>query len=333
MNIVEAFLAEHHLEEMPFRGPLYSLVLTPRFPASRHVIFLLMPKDQTDPVIVGKVPRLPALSDSIEREVHNLRQIQALRPEGYDSIPQVLTFETYRGYPLLLETALVGPLLAPDIVRRAPEQHSHRVIDWLIELHQVSTPADHWFEQIAETPLRYLEQNLTAQDAPTLARLREIMQPLQHAALPLVLEHGDLSHPNLILMEKDKIGVVDWELSEVQGMVGFDAFFFLSYIAFSLSHANDSGDFLTPFREAFFEPNTWAAAQIRRYQEQLRIPQALLKPLFALCWTRYLGNLLMRLRVGNEAQADSNTLKQLRENRYYALWRYTVEHIEDFTLA
>jgi hypothetical protein len=71
---------------------------------------------------------------------------------------------------------------------------------------------------------------------------------------------------------------------------------------------------------------------IRRYQEQLELPSALMQPLFALCWTRYLGNLLMRLRVDDSAPVEANTLNQLRENRYYALWRYTVEHIEDFTI-
>src|SRR5690606_5198313 len=145
MNIVEAFLAEHNLGSYQNNEPLYSLTLTPRFPASRHVIFLLMPRHQTDPVMVAKVPRLPVLSDSIEREVRHLRAIQALRPEGYDSIPRVLAFETYRGYPILIETALAGPLLSPDIVRRDPERLTSAVIDWLIDLHGVSAQTDNWF--------------------------------------------------------------------------------------------------------------------------------------------------------------------------------------------
>jgi hypothetical protein len=333
MNIAEAFLAEHDLGEHQVKEPLYSLTLTPRFPASRHVIFLLMRRNQTDPVLVGKVPRLPELSDSIEREVENLRAIQALRPGGYDSIPRVLAFETYHGYPILIETALVGPLLSPDIVRHDPERHTSAVIDWLIDLHSVSTPTETWFAEIVDRPLGYLEQHLTEVEAPLLSRLRQILEPLQQAKLPFVLEHGDLSHPNLILLKSGGIGVVDWELSELQGMLGFDAFFFLSYIAFSLSNANDSGDYLTPFRETFFQPNTWATAHVRRYLKHLQLPMELAQPLFALCWTRYLGNLLMRLRVDDTAPVATNTLTQLRENRYYTLWRYTIEHIGDFTLS
>lgn len=333
MNIAEAFIAAKDLGNYQGKGPLVSLTLTPRFPASRHVVFLLMTQDQPDPVMVAKVPRLPALSDSIEREVRNLREIQALRPEGYNSIPRVLAFEPFHGYPILIETALVGPLLSPDIVRRGPERHTGAVIDWLIDLHQVTQPATNWFEQIAEKPLRYLEQHLAAEEIPLLKQLREILEPLQTATLPLVLEHGDLSHPNLILMKSDGIGVVDWELSEIQGMIGFDMFFFLSYVAFSLSNANDSGDYLTPFRESFFQPDTWATGHIHRYQQSVQLPPELMQPLFALCWTRYLGNLLMRLRVDNDAPVAANTLNQLRENRYYALWRYTIEHIQDFTIA
>lgn len=333
MNIAEAFLADHDLGHHQPKEPLYSLTLTPRFPASRHVIFLLMTGDQTDPVMVGKVPRLPELSDSIEREVANLRAIHALRPGGYDSIPRVLAFETYHGYPILIETALAGPLLAPDIVRRDPERHTSVVIDWLIDLHSVSTQTGNWFAVIAERPLHYLEQHLTEVEAPLLSCLRQILEPLKNAPLPFVLEHGDLSHPNLILLKSGSIGVVDWELSELQGMLGFDAFFFLSYIAFSLSNANDSGDYLTPFRETFFRPDTWATGHMRRYLNRLQIPMELANPLFALCWTRYLGNLLMRLRVDDNAPVAANTLTQLRENRYYDLWRYTIEHIGDFTLS
>lgn len=332
MNIAEAFIAEQGLGRQQFKGPLVSLTLTPRFPASRHVVFLLMTRDQADPVMVAKVPRLPELSDSIEREVRNLRDIHALRPEGYDSIPRVIAFESFHGYPILIETALVGPLLSPDIVRRAPERHTSAVIDWLVDLHQVKISTSDWFEQIAEKPLRYLEQHLAAEEIPLLTQLREILKPLKTANLPLVLEHGDLSHPNLILMKSGGIGVVDWELSEIHGMVGFDAFFFLSYVAFSLNNANDSGDYLTPFRETFFQPNTWAAGHIQRYQQSLQLPPGLTQPLFALCWTRYLGNLLMRLRVDDTAPIAASTLMQLRENRYYALWRYTIEHIQDFTI-
>jgi hypothetical protein len=41
----------------------------------------------------------------------------------------------------------------------------------------------------------------------------------------------------------------------------------------------------------------------------------------------------MRLRVDDTAPITASTLTQLRENRYYALWRYTIEHIQDFTIS
>jgi len=33
----------------------------------------------------------------------------------------------------------------------------------------------------------------------------------------LVAEHGDLSHPNLIVDPNDELGVVDWELATTEG--------------------------------------------------------------------------------------------------------------------
>jgi thiamine kinase-like enzyme len=218
-------------------------------------------------------------------------------------------------------------------MRNDPDRYCRAVIEWLADLHQLSAPADDWFERIAERPVRYLEQHLPADAQPLLAQLRDMLLPLQEARLPFVTEHGDLSHPNLILMKSGNIGVVDWELSDVNGMVGYDLFFFLSYVAFSLSNANQTGDYLTAFQAAFFGREAWAARYIQWYLDRIDIQPELLAPLFVLSWTRYLSNLLMRLRVDDGVPLDNATLAQLRANNYYAMWRFAVLNLQDFVFS
>src|SRR5262245_56876645 len=107
---------------------LSSVVVTPRFRASSHVVFLVLAPGRPEPLLVAKLPRLggsisaPALpsneeygaaSVSVKREVANLRAVQAGRAGGYESIPRVVAFEEYLGRPILVETALVGDPLDP----------------------------------------------------------------------------------------------------------------------------------------------------------------------------------------------------------------------------
>jgi hypothetical protein len=43
-----------------------------------------------------------------ECEAERLREIQACRPDGFDSIPRLVAFETFRDRMILLETAMWG---------------------------------------------------------------------------------------------------------------------------------------------------------------------------------------------------------------------------------
>lgn len=333
MNFLDAFLQEINLGADFYTGLVASVLLTPRFPASRHVIFLVTKRNSGDLLMVAKVPRLRDAGGSIEREARNLIAIQALRPEGFDTIPRILAFERFRGYPVLLETALNGHAISPSLIRGEADFYRRAVIEWLAELSTPTSAAEAWYKHIGERPLRYLEANLGAEEQPLLARLREAVRPLHAAHLPFVVEHGDLSHPNLIMLPSGKVGAVDWELSEVQGMVASDLFFFLSYIAFSLAKSNETGDFLGPFDAAFFGPDAWTGPYIGLYAARVGIPIGLLAPLFALSWTRYLSNLLVRLRVGGDGPADAATLARLRSDRYYAIWRHAVLNIDRFVFS
>ncbi|HEX6383131.1 MAG TPA: aminoglycoside phosphotransferase family protein [Anaerolineae bacterium] len=318
---------------------LTAVMITPRFRASSHIVFLVLPQDRPEPVLVAKVPRLAGTSASVTREAGNLRMIEASRPGGFDSIPRLVAFETYAGHQLLLETALVGRPMDPGAVRHDVDGRCQAVIRWLVELQQATQlPAESgngWLVQLLERPLRYFERvfPLTAKEEKWLAETWQWIEPLRQAQVPLVCEHGDLSHPNIFLLGNGQVGVVDWELAELQGLPAYDLFFFLTYVAFARSRAHQSGSYLPAFHDAFFGPAAWTKPYIADYARQMGLSSLTLTSLFVLSWARYMANLLLRLN-GGEAAAEpeplaAETADWLRGNRYYILWQHTLMHLDE----
>jgi aminoglycoside phosphotransferase (APT) family kinase protein len=340
MNVVLSFLEANRirlkLAEYGVDGPLACVVITPRFRASSHVIFLVSAGERAEPMVVAKVPRLAQATTSIELEVKNLRAVQGLRAEGFASVPRVIAFEHYCGYPILVETALVGRPLDPAAVRRDLHGCCQKVTTWLSDL-QPATVADpkqatDWFDRLVEAPLRYFAERFPASSEETelLDQTRTLVEPLRSLALPSVFEHGDLSHPNLILLKDGQLGVLDWELADPQGLPAYDLFFFLTYAAFALTDARSSGAHLPAFQTAFWGKQPWAAQYITAYAQRLQLPATALKPLFVFSWLRYLTGLLMRLdNAGQEAtRLGPETATWLRANRYYSLWQHAVTHAD-----
>jgi aminoglycoside phosphotransferase len=336
MNTVLTYLATNH-QRLGLTGygvpeQLTSVVITPRFRASSHVVFLVLAPGRPEPLLVAKLPRLASAGTVAEREVANLRAVQGLRADGFDSIPRVIAYEEYLGRPILVETALVGRPMDPATVRRDRAACCAAVASWLAALQQPAHGAENdtaWFGRLVEQPLRYFERvfPLSIEEARLLERTWELVAPLRDTALPLVFEHGDLSHPNLMLLHNGAVGVVDWELAEPRGLPAYDLFFFLTYAAFAMQNARKSGDYLAAFQAAFFGAAAWARPYVVDYVQRLELPPHTITPLFVLSWARYMISLLLRLDAGQaKGQLPHETADWLRANRYYALWRHTVMH-------
>src|SRR3990170_7857168 len=110
MNTVLAFLTNNwgRLGLQGFGAPshLSFVVATPRFRASKHVVFLILNGGASYPILVAKVPRLAGDHTSLDREATNLRAVHAVRPTGFDSIPRLVAYEDHGGVRLLVESAL-----------------------------------------------------------------------------------------------------------------------------------------------------------------------------------------------------------------------------------
>lgn len=342
MNTALSFLSLHRdrLELDRYGLPIQfsSLMLTPRFRASRHVVFLIVPERHPEPVLVAKVSRLAGSRASLDQEARMLKSIQALRPGGFDSVPRVIAYEEYCGYPILIETAIVGQALDPAAVRRDPAGSCQTVIDWLVDIQQPHNgAAANGRPGRFTASLRYFADvfPLSAEEEQALEQTWTFVNRLQDSPLRPVLEHGDLSHPNLILRKGGGLGVVDWELAAQDGLPAVDLFFFLAYAAFALHDARSKGDYLAPFHGAFFGRDAWARPYVEAYAERIQMPRDLLPALFVFCWARYMSNLLVRLDESGDVRdpVEPGTAEWLRSNRYYALWRYTLRHIGELNLA
>ena len=145
--------------------------------------------------------------------------------------------------------------------------------------------------------------------------------------MPAVLEHGDFSHPNVLLLKDGRAGVVDWEMADPHGLPCHDLVFFLTYAAFARENARENNRYLPAIHAAFFGNKAWARPYLIKYAEQFQLPFETLTPLFLLCWVRYVVGLLRRLNESGEP-LRGETVRWLRQNRYFAAWRYSLEHVE-----
>jgi aminoglycoside phosphotransferase len=321
LNRLQAFLEANHerlgLEQYGLAAPATYVLVTPRFRASRHVVFLVLPQGSPWPALVAKIPRLEGDIDGLAREHAGLAAADAA-PELARTIPRVVAFD--RNEPLLLETALRGrPLMGRDF-RRSGERLVPPVVDWLVGLPR-TTGDEGDFHRLLEEPLQRAGQRLGGPVVGLVARTLELVAPLRSSPLPLVLEHGDLSEPNVILLNDGSIGFVDWELSEPRGLPANDLFFYLVYVAFAWSGATALEQQLAAVREAFFSRDQRARQVAVEYARRFGMPSALLTPLFVATWARYTAGLLDRLADGRVRQ---ETADWLTANRFYKLWELAV---------
>lgn len=284
MNVVATYLQEHRnvlgLEELGLpRDPAFVLI-TPRFAQSRHVVMLVLGRDSAEPVLAAKLPRLAGDGDELAQEAANLQAAGwAVGDDG--TVPRVVAYAPELKYPLLLQRALTGRPLGPAEVRRNRAAAVEKVAAWCDRLGastiQHDAEAAH-LDRLIMAPLRTLAgpTGPGGQIAELARRTYPLAQELVAARPPLVFEHGDLGHPNLLVGADGKLGVLDFERAEHAGLPGFDLLVFCTYAAASASARGVSHG----ISEAFHGRSPWAAeafaAHLRRLGVEPHLEPALL---------------------------------------------------------
>jgi aminoglycoside phosphotransferase (APT) family kinase protein len=336
MRPVTDFLAAHR-DRLQLAGygstdAMRSVLLTPRFGASRHVVCLILDQHSSTPVLVAKIPRLRGDDGAIKREATVLRTLAASRVVP-GSVPRVIAVDDFFGHGVLLETALAGHPVSPAFVQEAYRPVVEAVGRWLTTLvgHEgdglPTGPSP--VERLVRWPLRSLAERLEPAD-PEVDLLEQTLQltsPLLAAELPNVIEHGDLSHPNVLWLGDERVGIIDWELAELRGLPLHDLSFFLAYVASAKSGANAAAERARAVREAFFDRTGWARPPMETYCVRLGIQPSLRAPLLLGCLARHAMSALSRLRDLQQAgSTDGDVMALFRDHPSYLIWRYALTH-------
>lgn len=294
--------------------PLGVAYLTPRFPSSRHVLALLVDARTGQLQLVVKLPRRPADRWPVEHEGATLDR---LRATGCG--PLLVALDDHEGQPLLVQTAVSGRPLDPVRVRRDPGRAVDLVLHFLDRLPTSGARRqDGWWDRLVAEPLARFAA-LRPSQARLVERTLHTLEPLRCAGLPSVIEHGDLSNPNL-LVDGDELRAVDWELAELAGLPGHDLTFFLQYVADAQARATTGEAQCDAFDEAFLGHSAWGRAVLARHLHALSVASHLLPALVVACWAR---RSVARLRSADPGQP----VERLISPRDLALWRHAVDRL------
>ncbi|MDQ0771343.1 aminoglycoside phosphotransferase (APT) family kinase protein [Pseudarthrobacter defluvii] len=335
MNFVDQFLQDHFEEFTLDRYGLgknwETLLLTPRFATSRHVVALVFPSRGSEPALVVKVPRQPGDNSGVRREAAMLDQLSAAVDSTGGGVPRLVGIKDAGPFTVLVETALTGTPLDPRTVAADLPSAVATGTEFVAALPCTRAAADNadWYRRAVAAPLAALE-GLAGPDAQTcelVERTHQLLGPLSQAQLPAVIEHGDLSHPNLLVKPGGALQVMDWERSLTDGVPGHDLVFYLQYLSESSEQAFDREAQLAAFDKAFGQGG-WALDPLSRHLGMRGVDQALLPLLVIATWARSTATLADRL--AQEAEADPSQGRgkvraALQADRDFWLWRHVVE--------
>ena len=331
------FLAERRdrpeLAMVPAIEELVPVLLTPRFQTSAHVVHLLVTRAGGYPVLVVKASRRPATGGfSLAREAAALAAAHRVAGRHRACIPRLVAYEEWHGTELLVETAVPGRVLRPSEVRRRPGRYAAALEAWVTDLHIASahrahSPGIRWTNLL--DPLER-DPALPPGDRALVTRTRDLTAVLDEATFPRVLEHGDLSAPNILVADDGTLGIVDWEPASPDGLPLADLAFALAFVAFARAGATGRHADISPFVDAFFAGRrAWAWASLQRYATAIGLDPALIPPLFLACWSQSVIRRFERIdRADGGAGDRAARWARVRHNRAFALWGHTVRHFD-----
>jgi len=306
-------------------------VVTPQFPESRHVVFLMLGGRGSLQAVV-KVARRRE-DHGLCTEAAALRRLRALWPEGGDTYPTVLSATTWRGHDVLAESAVDGRTLTHRQVRRAPSRYVPAYLSWVASLPRAGRGDSHGWLTLVQDSLTTLERHIEP-DAPERklsTRIARFLDPLGQVPLQPTFEHGDMSAPNLLWRRAGpRVGVVDWELGREHGMPAYDAAVFLAFAAFATAGVHGTEAEVEVFRREFLTGDGRGRRLFVEFLRQIDVPDAAVDHVLVAIWTRYALNVFSRLAPRSDRQpADDVAPLQRRKalaadfraGRNHALWR------------
>ncbi|WP_264668239.1 aminoglycoside phosphotransferase family protein [Arthrobacter sp. VKM Ac-2550] len=333
MNLIDHVLHERYqefgLDRHGIGRDWTSVLLTPQFVTSRHVVALIYPAGELRARLVVKVPRQPGDNKGVQREADMLRTLQSLHSGNVAGIPEVVAAVDVGDHTVLVETAVHGLQLDPDRVATdvADAQRAGNEFVALLPTTRPASANTDWYGRTVAQPLQALANLVPSEPevASLVERTHQLLSPLRSVQLPAVFEHADLSHPNIFIQSDGSLQVVDWERSSIDGLPGHDLVFYLQYVGESAVKAFAREQQVEAF-DAAFGPSGWALAPVRNELRRREVDPDLLPALVIATWARSAATLAYRLDgPQSRGQSEAQVRDAVVNDRDYWLWRHAVE--------
>jgi aminoglycoside phosphotransferase (APT) family kinase protein len=330
-------IGRQRLAELGLNGAMETVLVTPRFNTSRHVIALLSPAGSGNPALAAKVPRRPGDSSGVRTEEAILRRL-ASAESAVQGVPRIIGLFEEDGHSVLVETALDGSPLDP----RRVKEHFDDAVRAGVEFVQRLPPSDSnltssgWLTSAIEAPLRRLAAASTGTVSTDLVEdTLAMLHPLAESGFRPVYQHGDLSHPNL-LWGPDGLRVMDWERANTTGLPGADLVFYLQYLAESLQDAYNRAAQVSVFDETFGSSEAWGSVIVADYLSDLGILPTLASEVILATFAGSAGTLTDRLGLSQDLREEERGAlapgpwdvgATIADDRDVVLWQHIVRQL------
>jgi hypothetical protein len=292
------------------------MLLTGGHRSINKVVALEFEPGRLRPSGVTKFARVAEAEVGVECEAAVLARLAEERP-GVEGVPAFRERVRRCGREGVAEGALEGDSLLERLTPKSLPELARRVTDLLIDLAGDGAEGTNQRTTLEEH-LRFFEERFgPVLDEDQLASLRAASAAV--AGLPVVWEHRDCSPWNVILANRDRPALLDWESAEPQGLPGLDLVYFLANAAFVLDKALEKGTTRDAYRR-LLDPSTpygaVAAAEGARYCDALGLDPGLCPSLRQLCWMVHCRSDYEHLRL---AAAGEPALEDLRNAPFLGL--------------
>lgn len=284
------------------------------------VVALVFAGASRRPSLAVKFARVSAAVPGLKREAHALARLELLPGGRIDGVPRLL-FEAPTVANALVETYVPGAAMTTQLTRRTFGELATTATEWLCRLADGATSAgpDDWWPRIVEPALDRFDREFGRIADPAL--VRETLDRLRAVGrLPVVPEQRDFAPWNLRVDDRGRLGVLDWESAEPNGLPALDLVYFLAYLAFDIENAITSGRPLETYRLLFDKRTPIGAVAtecMARYSDALALRETDLIALRLLAWLIHTPSDYRRLEpAGGGAPRPT----ALRSSLFFALW-------------
>lgn len=294
-----------------------------------RILLLPLAREEREPRLIVKVPRLATFNDRNHNEQATLREVRAMVDSSLRrSIPKPLGRATLGDISVNAESFVPGEsLLRSSGMWGRSIRHKiedlHRAGDWLCAFHEQTTThiitwSESAYQEHVATLLHEYQQSfgMTDQEELLFSNLQRHSQLLAGCQIPIVWQHRDFNIWNVV-RDGDEIGVIDWEGGQ-RGLPLLDLLHFAAHWVAAVQRAVTIEARLLSFERLFLrqEPHPDRATRavnqvIHQYCNQLGIDRKFLPVLLVHTW------LELVLRRKQQQDDMRETRATPRENNQY----------------